>query len=881
MTLKPFLYSATALLSLSNAASAELIFSEYIEGSSNNKALEIYNSSAADVDLSTYKVVGYQNGGTDAGYTVDLSGTLSPGSVYVIAHSSADASILTKADLEYDLQFNGDDVVTLVNGDVLVDSIGKIGEDPGTEWGNDTTTTKDHTLRRQSAITTGDTDTSDDFDPATQWEGFEKDSFDGLGSHGSFVIIDGMPIANAGADQSDVSEGTQVTLDGSASADTSADGSIVDYAWIQTGGATTVELDVTNPAMPSFTAPAGEDTLSFMLTVTDNDGNIATDSVTISIAAPAVNQCYAPTHMISQIQGSGESSPLVDETVVVQGVVTKLLPALSGYMIQEEAADEDGDAATSEGIFVYDNSNSPAVGDMVAIEGVVAEYYDLTQLKSLSSYNVCETGVSLAPTPVSLPFSSATDLEKYEGMLISFPQVLTVTETYSLARYGQVSLSSSGKLPNPTQVAAPGVDAVAQAAANALNVVIMDDGSNAQNPTVSYPGFGDLTYENPIRSGYTLTDFTGVVNYTFGTYSVVPTADVSFAADNAREAAPESVGGEFKVAGYNVLNYFTTLASAGSEVCGDGNTFCRGAENAEEFERQNAKLMSALSAIDADIFGLIEIENNPDDSAVATLVDNLNGIVGADTYDYIKTGMLGEDAIKQALIYKPSKVVPFGEYSSVDYNDDKNRPSLIQSFKAVNGDDEDAFTVVVNHLKSKGSDCDDLGDPDLDDGQGNCNLTRLGAVEMLLAELGSMDNQNILLLGDFNSYAMEDPITALKDAGYVDLGAKAGESSSYVYDGEWGTLDYAFASASLAGKVSDTTEWHINADEPIGFDYNTNYKAETEVDSYYGNSAYRSSDHDPVIVGLNITPKSGGGAISPLWMLFSLCGLALVRLRRR
>ena len=199
----------------------------------------------------------------------------------------------------------------------------------------------------------------------------------------------------------------------------------------------------------------------------------------------------------------------------------------------------------------------------------------------------------------------------------------------------------------------------------------------------------------------------------------------------------------------------------------------------------------------------------------------------------------------------------------------------------MDGDDEDAFTVVVNHLKSKGSDCDELGDPDLDDGQGNCNLTRLGAVEMLLTELGSMDNQNILLLGDFNSYAMEDPITALKDAGYVDLGAKAGESSSYVYDGEWGTLDYAFASASLVGKVSDTTEWHINADEPIGFDYNTNFKADTEVTSYYGDSAYRSSDHDPVIVGLNITPKSGGGAISPLWMLFSLFGLALVRLRRR
>lgn len=593
------------------------------------------------------------------------------------------------------------------------------------------------------------------------------------------------------------------------------------------------------------------------------------------------SQCYLPTHVISEVQGTGASSSLVDETVTLQAVVTKVLPALNGYMIQEELADEDGDPDSSEGLFVYDRDNSPTVGDVVAVEGVVDEYYDLTQLKSLSSYEVCETGATVAATEVSLPFSAADDLEKYEGMLITFPQALTVTETYALARYGQVSLSSSGKLPNPTQVAAPGDDANLQKAANELNVVVMDDGSNAQNPTVSYPGFGDLTYNNPIRSGYTITGLTSVVNYSYGSYTVVPAADVVFEQTNARTATPEPVGGEFKVAGFNVLNYFTTLASAGPDICGEDDTNCRGAEDEAEFERQNAKLMSALSAIDADIFGLIEIENNADDTAVATLVDNLNGIVGADTYDYIKTGMLGDDAIKQALIYKPAKVVPFGEYSSVDYNDDKNRPSLIQSFKAVNGDDEDAFTVVVNHLKSKGSDCDELGDPDLDDGQGNCNLTRLGAVEMLLAELNSMENQNILLLGDFNSYAMEDPITALKDAGYVDLGAKAGESSSYVYDGEWGTLDYAFASASFVGKVSDTTEWHINADEPIGFDYNTNYKADTEVDSYYGNSAYRSSDHDPVIVGLNITPKSGGGAVSPLWMLFSLCGLALVRLRRR
>lgn len=895
MKLRPFLYSATAMLSLNGAASAELIFSEYIEGSGNNKALEIYNPSTADVDLSTYSVVGYQNGGTDAGYSVDLSGTLTAGSVYIIAHSSADAEILAKADQQYGLQFNGDDAVTLQNSGTIVDSIGKIGEDPGSEWGSGDSTTKDHTLRRQAGLTSGDTDATDDFDPATQWDAFEKDDFSGIGAHGSLVVSDGLPVANAGTDQSGITAGAVVTLDGSGSVDTSEGGSIIDYNWTQTSG-TTVALDTTDPTMPSFTTPLAEDSLTFTLTVTDNDGNTATDTVTVNVNAVLISQCNAQTHVISQIQGSGDTSPLVDEVVTVQAVVTKLLPELTGYMIQEEAADEDGDAATSEGVFVYDYANSPSVGDVVSIVGTVAEYYDLTQLKSVSNFDVCDTGVSIAATDASLPFNAATDIEMYEGMLITFPQELTVTETYSLGRYGQVALSSSGKRPNPTQVAAPGEDAVAQASANALNLIIMDDGSNAQNATINYPGFGDLTYDNAIRGGNTITGLTGVVNYTFSTYSVVPTADVAFEDDNARTATPEDVGGELKVSGFNVLNYFTTLTSAGSEICGSGDNYCRGADDAAEFERQNAKLMSALSAIDADIFGLIEIENNAEDTAVSTLVENLNGVVGADTYSYVMTGMIGEDSIKQALIYKPAKVEPFGDFSIVDYNDSKNRPSLIQTFKTVGGEDEDAFTVVVNHLKSKGSDCDELGDPDLEDGQGNCNLTRLGAVETLLTSLNSMDNQNILLLGDFNSYAMEDPITALKDAGYVDLGAEAGETASYVFDGEWGTLDYAFASASLADKVSDTTEWHINADEPISFDYNTDFKDDAEIASYYGDSAYRSSDHDPVIVGLNITPVvddgsnddddddssiGGGLAMSPLFMLFSLLGFAAIRLRRK
>ena len=250
----------------------------------------------------------------------------------------------------------------------------------------------------------------------------------------------------------------------------------------------------------------------------------------------------------------------------------------------------------------------------------------------------------------------------------------------------------------------------------------------------------------------------------------------------------------------------------------------------------------------------MEIENNATD-AVQNLVDGLNGIAGPGTYAYINTGTIGTDAIKVAILYQPARVTPLGAYaildSSVDptFIDTKNRPSLAQTFEA-NARDE-RFTVVVNHLKSKGSACDDVGDPDAGDGQGNCNQTRTAAAIALTNWLatdptGSGD-PDFLIIGDLNSYAMEDPITALKNAGYVSLieSFVGPEAYSYVFEGQSGYIDHALASPSLAAQVAGATEWHINADEPVALDYN-NYNQP----ALYTPAPYRASDHDPVLVGL-------------------------------
>jgi len=170
-------------------APTDLFFSEFIEGTSNNKALEIFNGTGTAIDLAAgnYVVQMYFNGSTTAGLTINLTGTVASGDVFVLAQSSANATILAQADQTNGAGwFNGDDAVVLRKGGssgAIIDSIGQIGFDPGTEWGSGLTSTADNTLRRNSSIIAGDTNPSDSFDPSAQWDGFATDTFDGLGSH--------------------------------------------------------------------------------------------------------------------------------------------------------------------------------------------------------------------------------------------------------------------------------------------------------------------------------------------------------------------------------------------------------------------------------------------------------------------------------------------------------------------------------------------------------------------------------------------------------------------------------------------------------------------------------------------------------------------------
>jgi hypothetical protein len=516
--------------------------------------------------------------------------------------------------------------------------------------------------------------------------------------------------------------------------------------------------------------------------------------------------CSSDLEKIHDVQGSGLSSPLEGQQVIVEGVVTSDHQDgdFNGWFMQEEDADHDADPETSEGIFVFEGGNAVevSVGDVVKLEGTVVEFFGETQITDLVHVSVTGTA-SFTATVVTLPFIDLNQPEWYEGMYVTVPQPLTISEYFNFDRFGEIVLTTE-RAPQPTSVFEPGsTEAADLAAANQLARITLDDNRTSQNPDPAIHPNGDVfDLDNLFRGGDTVENVTGVISYSFGLYRIQPTQGADYTSVNPRPASPDDVGGSLTVASFNVLNYFTTIDDSGP-ICGpDGNLGCRGADSAAELVRQRAKIVSAITDINADVVGLIEIENNAAaviDTPLADLVSGLNDVLGAGTYNYVDTGPIGTDAIKVAFIYKPSTVSLNGGFAVLDasvdpaFNDDRNRPALAQTFMQLSNGE--SVTVAVNHLKSKGSSCADIGDPDLGDGAANCNLTRTSAAQALVDWLdddatGSGED-DVLIVGDLNSYDKEDPIDALVAAGYSDLVADFdGEFAySFVFSGQWGYLD--------------------------------------------------------------------------------------------
>ncbi|HHQ4735566.1 ExeM/NucH family extracellular endonuclease [Aeromonas veronii] len=683
-----------------------------------------------------------------------------------------------------------------------------------------------------------------------------------------------------------------------------------------------------------------------------------------SSGAHAAYVCPNDTTQLTSIptlQGSGSSSPFATiptangaislGTFHVKGIVTTLGQSLTkGFYLTDPAGD--GNTITSDGIFVYlkDARSDIKVGTELCLEAQVEEFLGGTQLKlkwdgTSPRIQVLGQGknVPVSVLKVNDDESLKQALNRHEGMRVRLDSSsdLHLTRNYGFdykVYRNNVELAHKTPLIKPTQLhIANSADAVALATQNGSNRLVVESDYKAPDGVLPwFPGWdADQGY---LRIGDQLTGLEGVIVYNKDAFRLVVPSDVTLTAgallrspeEDRQDAPARLAGSDLRIGSFNVLNYFTSHSSIGGalnilckdQADADNAKGCnRGAKSQPEFEKQRTKIVNAITAMDADLLGLMEMENNgfEDNSALHNLVTRLNEQQkdASKHYAYVRLPVtaltdgkfFGGDAIMVAMIYRPALLTPSGDASVIKLPEQRyttggvaktagQRDSLVQTFTLAKS--KEPLTLVVNHLKSKGSGCYENGDGKTEpaDLQGKCTEFRVSAAKVLGEAVSKLPGQ-VLLVGDFNSYAKEDPIRVLTDYnpatserkivsashtfigeqsyeqlgrevtrsyGLIDLNVKFNKEKaiSYSYDGELGTLDYALANPALASKVAGVADWHINSFESSLFEYGSQYTG-TLLKS---DNPFSASDHDPIIVDLRLESdatkpdtSSGGGAL--------------------
>lgn len=551
---------------------------------------------------------------------------------------------------------------------------------------------------------------------------------------------------------------------------------------------------------------------------------------------------------IAQVQGSGERSPLEGRVVTVEAVVAFPFGGLGGVFLQSETPDDD--PATSEGLFLARPADAqPRLrqGDRVRATGTVVEAGEgSATLTTLEPTAVELLGRGSKPTTLVLETApaAASDWERYEGMRLAIATPLTVTGNDALGRYGELLVSFGGRLFAPTELAPPGAAALAIAAENARLLLRLDDGRRAQDPGTPWFLSTGQDDAHPLRVGSTLHGVAGVLDQRFGSYRLQLTEEIARVEQAPRPPAPD-VPGDRRIAGFNLLNLFN------GDGRGGGFPTARGAASQEEYERQQAKLVATVQALQPDLAALMELENDGfgPRSSLAQFVAALNAAGPHTDWRFVDAGDgPGSNPIRVGLVYRASRFTPVGRPATLADGPfrDRSRAPLAQAFRAGNGP---VFVVAANHFKSKGG-CDEAtgGDADAGDGQACFNATRVESAERLHAWLASDPTGTRpvghLVIGDLNAHAQEDPLRQLRAKGWQDAFAlaKLERPYSFVFAGLSARLDHALLDPGLAPRLRGAAEWHANADEAGLFDY----RADPDGDPW------RASDHDPLLIGLDL-----------------------------
>ena len=587
------------------------------------------------------------------------------------------------------------------------------------------------------------------------------------------------------------------------------------------------------------------------------------------VEAPGEQQEIALRN-IGSLQGRELRSPYEGREVRVQGVVSaNVVNGLGGFFLQDAIGAEDGDLATADAVFVeWAKGKQPKIrrGDRVNLQARVVERGPgKRSMTTLSEARIEVLGrAAVRVTELEQAPRRAEDWEALEGMWVRVVVPLTVVDNRNLLLFGELLAAFEGDVFVPTELHPPGPKSRALAEDNQRRLILIDDARQSRNPERLWFLQAMPNAEQPLRVGSRLQRVEGVIDERYGSRRLQLTSKLTEIEQAPRPAAPDGPDG-LRIAAINLHNLFNGNGRGG------GFPTSRGAASQAEYRRQRDKLVKQIIQLQPDVAALSEVENDGDDprSALNDLINELNkraaaaavagdapsgsAAVAAPTYRAIVDHSVKGDSIRVALLYRADRVETVGEFRSLRREpfDDGGRPPLAQSFRDRSGGP--TFTVVANHLKSKGG-CpeDDRGDPgnrDQGDGQGCWNQLRVDSARALDAWIKTDPTGSgtplRLLVGDFNSYSQEDPLRLLRSLGWRDALPGGSESqrrpTSFRYEGRAGRLDHILVSPELQAAVIFADSWPVNSAESPIFGYKSDKDA----------SLYGASDHDPVIAVLD------------------------------
>ncbi len=853
---------------------ADLYFSEYIEGSSNNKALEIYNSTGSAIDLAVenYVVQYYFNGSTTAGLTINLTGTVANGDVFVLAQSSANSTILAQADQTNGAGwFNGDDAIVLRKGGIngtIIDSIGQIGIDPGTEWGTGLTSTADNTLRRKTSVTMGDTNPNDAFDPSAEWDGFATDTFDNLGTYG------GLPPST-------------LSLSVSPTSFSEAAGNNAATATLTRTGSTTNELtvtltssDTTEATVPtSVVIAAGQASATFAVTAVDDalvDGsqNVSLTATATEFGSSTTNLTVtdndAPAVRIRDIQGTAHISPLNGQLVSnIAGIVTALRS--NGFYLQD--SNPDNNDATSEGIFIF-TSSAPtvAVGNSLLVSGRVSEFrpggsddgnLTISQISSPTITTV-STGNAL-PAPIILGnggraiptqvisddaangnvensatvFDPAQDgidfYESLEGMRVQVNNAVAVGPTNN---FGEIPVLADNGANASVRTSRGGI--VIQPGDFNPERIIIDDVIITNEPQVNV---------RDTFNGATV----GVIDYSFGNFKLLNT-----------QALPNVTSGglQREVTHLTPTAHQLTVGTFNVENLdpGDGDV---------KFNSLASAIVNNLKS--PDIISLEEIQDNngPTNDSVVDASQTYQKLIsaiastGGPTYEFRQINPVddtngGEPGgnIRVGFLFNPHRVSfvdrPGGGSTTNTTVSNANGFPLLSDSPGLIDPTNDAFNasrkplvgefvfngqtvyVVGNHFNSKGGDQPLFGanQPPTLTSEVQRNQQATIVKDFVQSILAIDPNANVVVAGDLNDFQFSNPVNTIESAGLTNLieTLPLNEQYTYVFDGNSQVLDHILVSSNLLHNLDGFDVVHINSE-----------------------FADQTSDHDPSVARFNLS----------------------------